>query len=127
MQPVDQVHVQVTRRPEHHRVTAGSTPRRVRGEVLRAAIGLDLDDPAAHASLGRLVDEPGSEELRGKFRGRSIEPRAIRAGRRIGRRRDHGSRRLAISSGTNGRARKPAVGMTVCRKKSTMSELFNAS
>lgn len=95
--------------------------------ILGPTVCLYLHDPAADGTIGRIVDEPRPDQLGSQFDGRSIEPGPIQACRPIGRRRDHGSRRRAISSGTKGRARKPAVGMTVWRKKSTMSELFIAS
>ncbi len=63
--PVDKVHVGDARRPAHDRVAAGRAEARVRGQVLRAAVGLDLDD-APDPSPGLVVaDEERAEQAAG--------------------------------------------------------------
>ena len=98
----------------------------MRGEVLRAAVGLDLHDPPADASLGRNVGEPAAEQLERETSRRPVEPGRLGSGHTIGRRSGHQTRRSAISSGTKGRITKPATGMMVSRKKPMMSELFSS-
>jgi hypothetical protein len=46
MHTVDKVHVGKARPAEHDRITPGPTETSVRGQVIRAAVGLNLDDSA---------------------------------------------------------------------------------
>src|SRR5699024_4712721 len=98
------------------------------GEVLRALVGLHLDDPAHDASLRTFVDEQRSQQVGRHLGGGPVEPGTVGdapqldgglAGRDGGHR---GSSSLAISLGTNGLARKPKVGISVERKNSTSTE-----
>ncbi len=60
--PVRAVDVRVAGRSEHRRVPLGLPPVAVRGGVL-VVIGLDLDDPAAHA----VHQKRGADQLRRDF------------------------------------------------------------
>ncbi len=122
MEAVDEVHVEMARRPEHDRVASGAAARGVRGQVLRSGVGLDLHDPAADPPVRRVMHQTRSEQL-----GRQLHRGPVEPGAGDDRRRDHGTRRSAISSGTKGRARKPAVGISVSRKKAMSSESLSAS
>ena len=115
VQPVDEVHVQVARRPEHHRVPGGPAARRVRREVLGAAVGLDLDDAPADRAVGDpACTQPAAEQVAGEVGRGPIEPGSGRAdGRRFGRRGGHG-RGGSVDLARDERARpgSPTIGMT---------------
>ena len=120
MEAVNQVDVQVTGRTEHHRVSprlgrARSARRgpRGRGRPRPPRSGRRPTHRAPHGPAA-LPSRSRSESLAA---GRSNQSRSS-ASRRPCRRASHGSRRAAISSGTKGRARKPASGDDACRGRS---------
>jgi hypothetical protein len=87
MHPVDKVHVGVTGGAEHHPVAGGLAEARMRGPVLDADVGLDLDDPPDPASRRIVADQAGPEEgatglQAGTGQDRSIDD--VRAGQRSG-------------------------------------------
>jgi hypothetical protein len=63
--PVAQVHVRAPWRPEHRGVALGTAGARVVGAVPRPAVGLDLDDPQAHAGAAQLLAEEVARDLEG--------------------------------------------------------------
>ena len=127
VQAVDQVDVQVPGRAEHHlrcvvSVRGPSAPQDPRARH-RPQPRRSVRRPCRPARHG-----PGELPAgRGRRRsaGRSNHARmsaADSAGER-----DHGTRRSAISLGTKGRARNPAVGINVSRKYEMRSESLSAS
>ena len=103
-----------------------STARGVGGQVLGAAVGLDLHDPATDAPLRRVMDEPAAEQIDRETGGGAVEPGRLDGRMRLRPSPGH-QRRAAISSGTKGRMTKPTIGMTLSRKKPTISESFSPS
>ena len=62
MHPVDKVHVGVAGGPEHDPIAGRLAEAGMRGQVLRADVGLDLDDPPDAPSGGVVADEEGTQQ-----------------------------------------------------------------
>ena len=131
MEAVDEVDVEVARRPEHHLALRAVGGRReewaARSSGPAYASTSTIRPPTVPSRRGMERRAPSRSARRDARDGRTTRARAAAPPASAAGAIDHGKRRRAMSSGTNGRARKPAVGMTVSRRKPTMSESFSAS
>lgn len=62
MHAVDKVHVGVARGPEHDPIAGRLAEPGMRGEVIQADVGLDLDDPPNASSRGVVTDQVRPEQ-----------------------------------------------------------------
>jgi hypothetical protein len=61
----------MARWPEHHAVPVGLPEPGMRGAIVDADVGLDLDDPADASTSGVIADQARADERPGRQQGRA--------------------------------------------------------
>jgi predicted NUDIX family NTP pyrophosphohydrolase len=111
MHPVDEVDVRVAGRTEHHLRSRRESARRVRGQIMLAQVGFDLNDSADAANAVDNVNQVAAQKVPGDFDCRAVI--------KLTRQRLHA---VSVSKGTQ-RVKKSA-GLLPFRRRGSQAEVF---